>query len=166
MPNFVFSNEDTRCDNPNCKFAKTHYSVCSDRLGYNVQKCKNTKCYHERDHDGMCLYMMDQNSNTQFSQYSTPNTGYNIQYQSLTNDYGRNVSNSNNNQDRRKFVINYVTITNNNYYGDSGPSKNFSEQQPLEDVISKSGFINQYSNPSSSMVPYEKKYYPQNSNFR
>jgi hypothetical protein len=165
MPNFVFSNKDTRCDNPKCKFAKTHYSVCSDKLGYNVQKCDNPKCYHEKGHDGMCLYIIDQNPDMQFIQYSSPNAcGYNMQYQSLTNDYGRNVSNSNNNQDRRKFVINYVNITN-NYYGDSRPSRNFSEQQPLENVISKSGFISQYSNPSNSLIPYEKNYHFRNSNF-
>jgi hypothetical protein len=157
MPKFVFSNSHSRCDNPKCKFAKTHFSPCSDKLGYDVQKCENSKCYHEKGHDGMCLYVMDENPGMQFSQYSSPIIGgYNMQYQSLSNDYGGNTNNSNNNHDRRKFIINYVTI--NNYYGDSRSSGNFSQQEPtnsLGDVINRSGFIPQFSNPSNHMVPYK-----------
>ena len=168
MSNFAFSNQHTRCDNPKCKFVKTHFSPCSDKLGYDVQKCENPSCHFGKGHDGPCLYY--QKPETQMRQQCNPSSsGYNMQYQSLTNDYGRNTTNSHNNQDRRKFIVNYVTITNNNYYGDSKSSGNFSQQtpvQPLEDVMNKSGFIPQYSNPSNYLVPYNGNCSSGNCNFR
>jgi hypothetical protein len=74
----------------------------------------------------------------------TPFNMFNMQYQQLINDSQR-YSNFNNNNDQRKFVINYVTV--NNYYG-APPSV----APKIEDIIKDSGF----SNPPSNLGFYRK----------
>jgi hypothetical protein len=70
---------------------------------------------------------------------------FNTQYQTLIDDHKR-YSNFNNNNDQRKFVINYVTI--NNYYGTS-PSN---EVPKLQDLVNNSNFLPEFSNPSTHLT--------------
>lgn len=140
-----------KCDNPKCKLVKNHNSPCSDVLNVGVSRCVNPSCTKANNHYGDCSDVASQS----MMPYQTPNM-FNMQYQSLVNDH-TSYSNFNNNNDQRKFVINYVTI-NNNYYGNSSTgSYDTSSQMPkLEEMINTSGFMPQFSNPSTHLSPYRR----------
>lgn len=159
MGDFVFSNCDTRCDNSSCKFIKGHAYPCSNTIGYEAVRCNNNPCCKSNGHNGDCLFYKSDRENMSQSmipQYQVPNM-FNMQYQQLINDHQR-YSNFNNNNDQRKFVINYVTI--NNYYGNSSngsTGNNASQYIPkLEEIVNTSNFIPQFSNPSNHLIPYRR----------
>jgi len=86
--------------------------------------------------------------------HSQPNM-FNMQYQQLINDHQR-YSNFNNNNDQRKFVINYVTVTNNYYAAPPSGQAPQTAQPKIEEVTRDSGFIPQFSNPSNHLTPYRR----------
>lgn len=150
MSDYVFSNCNTKCDNGNCKFIKGHSYPCSNALGYEVSKCSNSPCCKSNGHCGDCLfYKQDVGAQQSIAPYSQPSM-FNTQYQSLINDH-KAYSNFNNNNDQRKFIINYITV--NNYYGNSQPTNTGTT---IEDMIEKSGLLPQFSNPSTHLAPYRK----------
>ena len=130
-----------KCDNPKCNLVKNHNSQCSDALNVGGSKCVNSSCTKANKHYGDCSDVASQS----MMYYSQPNM-FNMQYQSLVNDH-TSYSNFNNNNDQRKFVINYVTI-NNNYYGNASPGNSSTQMPKLEEMIDTSGFMPQFSNPS------------------
>jgi len=136
MSDYLFSNCNTRCDNPKCKFINGHSYPCSSSLDYEISRCSNSPCCKTNGHNGECLY----HKNNDIITYNQP-TMFNTQYQSHINDnksYSNFNNNNNNNNDQRKFTINYITV--NNYYGTSGPSGN-SNTSSLNDTIDKSKFM-------------------------
>ncbi len=152
MSDFVFSNSNTKCDNSSCKFIKGHSYPCSSVLGYEVSKCSNFPCCKSDGHCGDCLFYKDDSSsyrNNAMAQYTQP-TMFNTQYQSLVNDH-KTYSNFNNNNDQRKFIINYVTV--NNYYGSSAPNRT---GPSMRDLIDSSGIAPEFSNPSSHLAHYRR----------
>lgn len=157
MNSFVFSNSYSRCDNSNCKFVKDHSYICSDRLGYEVVRCENGSCCKIKNHSDKCLfYNQDDTRQQSIQQYTQPNM-FNMQYQSLINDYTR-YKNFNNNNDQRKFIINYNIITNNNYYANPQiPDSPPVQQSPkIEEVVKNSNFMPEFVNPSTMLNIYRK----------
>jgi len=151
MSDYVFSNYNTKCDNGNCKFIKGHSYPCSSSLGYEVSKCSNSPCCKSNGHCGDCLfYKQDVGAYQSIAPYSQP-TMFNTQYQSLINDH-KSYSNFNNNNDQRKFIINYVTV--NNYYGNASPSV---QSMPNIEDLDTNKFLAQFSNPSSNQLGYYKR---------
>ena len=148
MNDIVFANSQTKCDNSNCKFVKGHSSVCSNMLGKEVAKCSNHPCCRSNGHCGDCLfYKQDESIMSQQSVAPQPQyNAFNMQYQSLVNDNTK-YSNFNNNNDQRKFVINYVTV--NNYYGNTQPSSIIPK---MEDIMENS----QFNSPSSHLINYRR----------
>lgn len=146
MSDFVFSNSQTKCDNSNCKFIKGHSSPCSNALGREVARCSNQPCCRSEGHCGECVFYKQDVGTTNQQSIVPQYNAFNMQYQSLVND-NTNYSNFNNNNDQRKFTINYVTI--NNYYGNSQPS---SQIPKLEDIIENS----QFNTPSNHLINYRR----------
>jgi hypothetical protein len=117
-------------------------------LGKEVAKCSNHPCCRSNGHCGDCLfYKQDESNMSQQSVAPQPQyNAFNMQYQSLVNDNTK-YSNFNNNNDQRKFVINYVTV--NNYYGNTQPS---SQIPKMEDIMENS----QFNSPSSHLINYRR----------
>lgn len=148
MNDFIFSNSENKCHNSSCKFVKNHGYPCSNALSEDVQRCENRPCCKSNGHSGNCLFYKNNENENQIVDKNLSSV-FNMQYQSLINDYKR-YSNFNNNNDQRKFIINYTT---NNFYIDS---KNTNASNNLEDIINSSKFIPQFTNPSSHLDIYRR----------
>ena len=145
MSDFVFSDSTNRCRNVNCKFVKNHTYPCSNAMSYDVSKYSNEPCDKKKNHNNDSSFYKDES----MTQYTQPSM-FNTQYQSLINDH-KQYSNFNNNNDQRKFIINYITINN---YGNSSSKETTASK--LEDLIGKSGFSSEFSNPSNHIGPYRR----------